>query len=406
MEKVNHTTPCITSPPHCLAGATSQLLLRASDRSLHHIQLDQQCHHATEAIECCLPSRRLTAFCSSEALCALDEILQVFMLPSDAILEEVTLSKIISSGHSRVPIHQPGNRSAYCCVTDCNIITTCCLGTCYMRMCVQLIACIFCSVYICRLYTHVWLCIYRWMSVCAQLNSKVLAYVHVNGKVLLQYENHASLDRHKVIGLILVKELAMVDKSAHTPVTTLKMRSLPFLRANTPLYDLLRLFETGRCHMAVLTGPSEAKGVLDPPMTPPSLHPSDINPSEALQRHHSDGMHAHLLQRQHSDGPSVHHIMQRQASEGGHSQLISTEPDGLMHDEVHHAHLASLQLQFSLKSCRHIIICITLLLASVGIMSAAGCTSRDSIAFQAEWQHICSNHFNAQCEQCVVWTMP
>ena len=147
----------------------------------------------------------------------------------------------------------------------------------------------------------------------------------------------------------------MVDKSAHTPVTTLKMRSLPFLRANTPLYDLLRLFETGRCHMAVLTGPSEAKGVLDPPMTPPPGHPSDISPSEALQRHHSDGMHAHLLQRQHSDGPSVHHIMQLQASEGGHSQLISTEPDGLMHDEVHHAHLASLQSRFSLKSCQHII---------------------------------------------------
>ncbi len=33
------------------------------------------------------------------------------MLPSDAVLEEATLGKIISSGHSRVPIHQPGNRS-------------------------------------------------------------------------------------------------------------------------------------------------------------------------------------------------------------------------------------------------------------------------------------------------------
>ena len=35
------------------------------------------------------------------------------MLPADAVLEEVTLGKIISSGHSRVPIHQPGNRSVH-----------------------------------------------------------------------------------------------------------------------------------------------------------------------------------------------------------------------------------------------------------------------------------------------------
>lgn len=39
--------------------------------------------------------------------------LQVFMLPSDAVLEESTLGKIISSGHSRVPIHHPDNRSAH-----------------------------------------------------------------------------------------------------------------------------------------------------------------------------------------------------------------------------------------------------------------------------------------------------
>ena len=193
----------------------------------------------------------------------------------------------------------------------------------------------------------------------------------------------------------------MVDKSAHTPVTTLKMRSLPFLRANTPLYDLLRLFETGRCHMAVLTGPSEAKGVLDPPMTPPSGHPSDISPSEALQRHHSDGMHAHLLQRQHSDGPSAHHIMQRQASDGGHSQLISTEPDGLMHDEVPCQFAVAI---FPKVLSTHHQLCH--LAAGISSMSKEHVRGCDFIAFQAEWQHTCSSHFNAQCEQRLVWTMP
>jgi hypothetical protein len=149
------------------------------------------------------------------------------------------------------------------------------------------------------------------------------------------------LCRHKVIGVILVKELAMIDKTARTPVSTLKMRSLPFLRGNTPLYDLLRLFETGRCHMAVLTEPSEPKEGAEFPWVNPADPPSDPHPTEVLQRHHSDGMHAHLLQQQQrSDGMQNGHVIQRQASEG--NQLTSADHDGLMHDEV--CHLAVLNI--------------------------------------------------------------
>ena len=46
-----------------------------------------------------------------------------------------------------------------------------------------------------------------------------------------------------------------MDKEANTRVGDLKMRSAPQLRADTRLYDMLRLFETGRCHMAVLVQP-------------------------------------------------------------------------------------------------------------------------------------------------------
>lgn len=89
--------------------------------------------------------------------------------------------------------------------------------------------------------------------------------------------------------MILVKELALVDKHANTPLSTLKMRSLPFLRANMPLYDLLRLFETGRCHMAVLSEAHEAKGGLasfEGPLTP--LHPAT---PEALPGHELEDLH-------------------------------------------------------------------------------------------------------------------
>ncbi len=41
----------------------------------------------------------------------------------------------------------------------------------------------------------------------------------------------------------------------NTPVSALRLRELPRLAADTPMYDMLKLFETGRSHMAVLTRP-------------------------------------------------------------------------------------------------------------------------------------------------------
>lgn len=34
------------------------------------------------------------------------------MLPADAVLDESTLTAILASGHSRIPVHKPGNRWA------------------------------------------------------------------------------------------------------------------------------------------------------------------------------------------------------------------------------------------------------------------------------------------------------
>ena len=39
-------------------------------------------------------------------------MVQVFMLPSDTVLDEPALRRILSSGHSRVPVHAPGNKYA------------------------------------------------------------------------------------------------------------------------------------------------------------------------------------------------------------------------------------------------------------------------------------------------------
>ncbi|KAL3148860.1 hypothetical protein ABBQ32_001734 [Trebouxia sp. C0010 RCD-2024] len=170
---------------------------------------------------------------------------KVFMLPSNAVLDESTLGKIISSGHSRVPICRPDNRQ-------------------------------------------------------------------------------------RVIGLILVKELALVDKAAHTPVSSLKMRSLPFLHATTPLYDLLRLFEVGGCHMAVLTGTPPAKdaeATSDTVISSPS--------ATALQQQGSAGMQ--LLPQQQQQDQALAAEQQQDGcwqQDASTAHLISAEHDGMALEQV------------------------------------------------------------------------
>eukprot|EP00887_Chlorella_sp_A99_P005745 scaffold1.g5745.t1 len=60
-------------------------------------------------------------------------------------------------------------------------------------------------------------------------------------------------NRHAINGLILVKELVLVDEDAGVKVKDLRIRELPFLRADVPLYDALKIFRLGRAHMACLT---------------------------------------------------------------------------------------------------------------------------------------------------------
>lgn len=106
------------------------------------------------------------------AKAAMTPINMVFMLSMDAVLDEPTLTSVLASGHSRVPVHHPG-------------------------------------------------------------------------------------DRLNIIGILLVKELILVDPKAKVHVSSMKVRSLPRLLAETPMYDMLKLFELGRSHMAILTQPTK-----------------------------------------------------------------------------------------------------------------------------------------------------
>lgn len=63
------------------------------------------------------------------------------------------------------------------------------------------------------------------------------------------------LCRTKLRGVILIKELALHDLSEGIPVTRLHIRTLPYVRADTAMYDVFKVFQSGHSHMMVLTQP-------------------------------------------------------------------------------------------------------------------------------------------------------
>ncbi|GAX85308.1 hypothetical protein CEUSTIGMA_g12725.t1 [Chlamydomonas eustigma] len=70
-------------------------------------------------------------------------------------------------------------------------------------------------------------------------------------------------DRSNIIGLILTKDLLNYNLSDSVPFNCMPIRPLPRLSAATPMYDMLKLFQSGRSHMAILTQPSPEEGNID-----------------------------------------------------------------------------------------------------------------------------------------------
>ncbi|KAI3423938.1 hypothetical protein D9Q98_009772 [Chlorella vulgaris] len=62
-------------------------------------------------------------------------------------------------------------------------------------------------------------------------------------------------DKQNIVGLVIVKELLMVDEDAGVRIRDLRLRDLPFISADTLLYDVLKVFRHSRFHMACLTRP-------------------------------------------------------------------------------------------------------------------------------------------------------
>jgi len=63
--------------------------------------------------------------------------------------------------------------------------------------------------------------------------------------------------RDHFIGMILTKDLILLDPDAATPVRDLKLYKVPIVTGDMPLYDMLHQFQTGRSHMAIVLDPKD-----------------------------------------------------------------------------------------------------------------------------------------------------
>jgi hypothetical protein len=53
-------------------------------------------------------------------------------------------------------------------------------------------------------------------------------------------------NKQAILGLVLVKELGLVDETAGVKINQLRLREMPFLRCDVPLYDVMKIFRFGR----------------------------------------------------------------------------------------------------------------------------------------------------------------
>lgn len=90
-----------------------------------------------------------------------------------------------------------------------------------------------------------------------QLDEKTLHAVLLSGHSRIPVYRRSN--RRDIVGLVLVKELLLVNPASGTLAGDLKLRDLPRVSAATPMYDMLKLFQTGRSHLALLLKPTEGE---------------------------------------------------------------------------------------------------------------------------------------------------
>jgi len=59
-------------------------------------------------------------------------------------------------------------------------------------------------------------------------------------------------NKQNIVGVLSVKNLIGLDPQEAKPLTEIKLPSIPSIKGNTPLYDMLNEFQTGKTHMVTV----------------------------------------------------------------------------------------------------------------------------------------------------------
>ncbi|KAJ3278437.1 hypothetical protein HK104_002345, partial [Borealophlyctis nickersoniae] len=93
----------------------------------------------------------------------------------------------------------------------------------------------------------------------AKLNQTTIEQIERAGHSRVPvYKGH----RTNIVGVVLVKQLVSYDPAEEVPVSSIKIRRLPRVMANTQLFEILHVFEEGGSHMAVVVDEIQAGEVV------------------------------------------------------------------------------------------------------------------------------------------------
>jgi len=73
---------------------------------------------------------------------------------------------------------------------------------------------------------------------------------------------YMSNDRSNIVGMLLVKNLVLLDPDESTPVSTLTVRRMPQVPESKELFELLSIFQSGKTHMAVVLSAADCATVV------------------------------------------------------------------------------------------------------------------------------------------------
>lgn len=120
--------------------------------------------------------------------------------------------------------------------------------------------------------------------------------------------NGEKTSQRKIIGVLLTKQLILLDPEDATPLRDIPINPLPLVADDLPLLQILNTFQEGRSHMAIVCrrkfSPASAPTPLETIPSAGSTVETDLEKGEAGKNGSSDGFFQSMFRRKRSGSGS------------------------------------------------------------------------------------------------------